>query len=73
MFIGCFNKYIGKTDRNIITRIDEYGTKPEQSMYQQHLANCTEFIKYIKFDTLPGIDTVNTIVSKDLYCRYSKY
>ena len=30
---GCYSKYIGKTDRNIITRLDEHGTKPDQSMY----------------------------------------
>ena len=26
---GYHNKYIGKTDRNIITRLDEYETKPD--------------------------------------------
>ena len=23
----CFQKYVGKTDRNLITRLDEHGTK----------------------------------------------
>ena len=31
---SCFNKYRGKTDRNIITRIDEHITKPDQPMYE---------------------------------------
>ena len=31
--LGCYNKYIEKTERNIITRLDEHGTKPDQPMY----------------------------------------
>ena len=31
--LGCYNKYIEKTDRNIITRLNEHGTKPDQPMY----------------------------------------
>ena len=36
---GCFNKCVGKTGRtgrtgrNIITRMDEHGTKSDQPMY----------------------------------------
>ena len=26
---GCFQKYVGKTDRILITRLDEHGTKVE--------------------------------------------
>ena len=63
---GCFNKYIGKTDQNIITRIDEHGTKPDQPMYQ-HLTNCAGFEEYLRFYALPDMDTANTIVSKDLH------
>ena len=33
------NNYIGKTNRNIITRMDKHGIKPDQLMYQ-HLTNC---------------------------------
>ena len=39
---GCYNKYIGKTDRNIRTRMNEHGTKPDQPMYQ-NLTNCAQF------------------------------
>ena len=35
--LGCFNKFIGKTGRNLITRLDKHCTKPEQTMYQ-HLS-----------------------------------
>ena len=31
---GCFQKYVGKTDRNLITRLNEHGTKIDQRMYQ---------------------------------------
>ena len=60
----CYNKYIGKTDRNIITRLDEHGTKPDQPMHL-HLTNCVQFAEYLKFYALPDIDAVNTIVSKE--------
>ena len=30
----CFQKYVGKTDRNLITRLNEHGTKSDQRMYQ---------------------------------------
>ena len=62
---GSYNKYIGKTNRNIITRMDEHGTKPDQPMYQ-HLTNCAQFAEYLKFYALPDIDAVNNIVPKEL-------
>ena len=61
---GYHNKYSRKTDRNIITRLDEHGTKPDQPMYQ-HLKNCAQFAEYLKFYALP--DAINTIVSKELH------
>ena len=30
---GCFKKYIGKTDRKVITKLDEHGIKVDQPMY----------------------------------------
>ena len=62
----CYNKYIGKTDRNIITRMDEHGTKPDQPMYQ-HLTNCAQFAEYLKFYALLDTDVVNTIVNKEMH------
>ena len=44
----CFNKLIGKTDRNIITRIDEHGTKPDQPMHQ-HLTNLKNISDFTHF------------------------
>ena len=37
----------------------EHGTKPDQPMYQ-HLKNCAQFAKYLKFYALPNIDAVNS-------------
>ena len=47
---GCFNKYVGRIDRNIITRIFEHGTKPDQPMLQvvQKLKNISKFIHFLK-------------------------
>ena len=42
IFPGCFQKYVCKTDRNIITCPDEHSTKFGQLMYQ-HLSICSEF------------------------------
>ena len=67
---GCYNKHIEKTDRNIITRMDNNGTKPDQPMHQ-HLTNCDQFAEYLKFYVLPDIDAVNTIVNKERHLHNS--
>ena len=36
------SNYIGKTDSNIITRLNENGTRNDQSMFQ-HLKSCESF------------------------------
>ena len=46
-------------------RLDGQVTKPHQPMYQ-YLTNCAQFAEYLKFDALPDIDPVNTILSKEL-------
>lgn len=61
---GCFNEYIGKTDRNFITRLDEHGSKTDQPMYQ-HLINCTAFDDQLKLFALPDVSSENTIVNKE--------
>ena len=59
---GCFQKYVGKTDGNLITRLEKHGTKVDLLMYQ-HLSNCSAFNDHIVQFTLP--DT--TIVNKELH------
>ena len=63
---GCFQIYVGKIDRNLMTRLDKHGTKVEQPMYQ-HLSNCSAFNDHIMQFTLPDTATDTTIVSKELH------
>ena len=62
---GYFQKYVGKTDRNLTTRPDKHSTKVDQPMYQ-HFSNCSAFIDHIMLFTLPDAATNTTIVSKEL-------
>ena len=39
---GCHNDYDGKTDRNLITRLSEYGKKEDQPRFH-HFRSCEEF------------------------------
>ena len=39
---GCHNDYVGKTDRNLITRLSEHGKKEDQPMLQ-HFWSCEQF------------------------------
>lgn len=60
---GYFSKYVGKTNRNLITTLDEHDIKPELPMHQ-HLSNCDKFNRSIKLFELPD---VNSIFSKQLH------
>ena len=64
--LGCFQKYVGKTDKNLITRLDEHGTKIDQPMFQ-HLSNCSALNDHIMLFTLPDAATHTTIVSKEFH------
>ena len=35
---GCHNDYVGKADRNLITRLSEHGKKEDQPMFQHFLS-----------------------------------
>ena len=63
---GFFQKYVGKTDRSLITRLDEHGTKVDQPMYQ-HLSNCSAFNDHIMLFTFPDAAADITIVSKEIH------
>ena len=51
---GCHQTYVGKTDRNYITRIKEHGSKEKQPMYE-HLHNCHKFKNYVQMFALPNL------------------
>ena len=48
------SNYIGKTDCNIITRLNKNGTRNDQSMFQ-HLKSC-EFFLHNYYDVFPDIE-----------------
>ena len=57
-------KNVIKTDRNLIIRLDEHGTKVDQPRYQ-HLSNCSAFNDHIMLFTLPDAAPDTIIVSKE--------
>ena len=63
---GCFQKHAGKTNRNLITRLDKHDTKTDQPMYQD-LSSCNAFNDHIMLFTLPDEGTNSTVISKELY------
>ena len=63
---GWFQKYVGKTNRNLITRLEKHGTKVDQPMYQ-HLSNCSAFNDHIMLFTLPDAAADTFIISKELH------
>ena len=52
---GCNEDYVGKTDRNLITRLNEHTSHEDQPMYQ-HLSKCEHFAHIIDLHRLPDID-----------------
>ena len=52
---GCNEDYIGKTDRNLVTRLNNHASREDQSMYQ-YLWKCEHFANIIGLDRLPNID-----------------
>ena len=70
---GSGEKYVGKTDRCLITRLLEHGTREDQPMFQ-HLSRCDSFHDYVSMFNMPSnnmssieIDTKehikNTVIS----------
>ena len=62
-FPGCFQKYVGKTERNVITRPDEHGTNVDQPMYQE-FNNFGAFIDHIMLFKLVDAAANATNISK---------
>ena len=57
-------KNVSKSDRNLITSLDEHGTKVDQPIYQ-HLTNFSAFNDHIMLFTLPDVATDTTIVNNE--------
>ena len=50
---GCGEIYIGKTDRCLIVRLQEHGTRKDQPMFH-HLSQCQAFHDYVSIFNLPS-------------------
>ena len=60
---GCQQDYIGKTDRNIETRLLEHGTRADQPMFQ-HLVECEYFKEITDIMKLPDIEAAFSEVNE---------
>ena len=59
---GCNEDYIGKTDRNLVTRLNNHASREDQSMYQ-YLWKCEHFAHIIGLDRLSNIDVSTRDIS----------
>ena len=60
---GCKEKYIGKTDRNIITGLHEHGSPIDQPLHI-HLTNCDKFSDIITIMQLPDMGNFVVLVNR---------
>ena len=58
---GCGEVYVGKTNCCLGKRLEEHGTRPDQSMYK-HLDSCEDFRYLVGLYNLPDIDKESTSV-----------
>ena len=49
---GCSNEYIGKTERNLITRLKEHGNGETDSAINMHLQHCTLYRELLSFNSI---------------------
>ena len=61
-FSGCGEDYVGKTDRCVITRLNEHSNRSDQPKFQ-HLQHCEKILEtmtlYQLSDIDPDVSTVN--------------
>ena len=54
--LGCHNDYVGKMDKNLITRLSEHEKKEDQPMFQ-HFQSCEEINYKLNFYSLADISS----------------
>ena len=59
---GCGEDYVRKTDRYVITRLNEHSSRLDQPMFQD-LQHCQEFLETMTLYQLPDIDTDVSVLS----------
>ena len=57
-----YEDYVGKTDRNLVMRSNEHGSREDQPMYQ-HLSKCEHFAHIIDLHRLPDIHASTTEIN----------
>ena len=60
---GCGEDYVGKTDRCVITKLNEHGNRSDQPMFQ-HFQHCEKFLETMTLYQLPDIDPDVSTLSK---------
>ena len=66
---GCNKDYIGKTDHNLVMRLNEHASREDQPMYQ-HLSHCEHFAYIIDLLTLSDIDASTTEINMLLFLTF---
>ena len=61
-YLRCKEDYVGKTDRNLVTRLNEHAFHEDQPMYQ-HLSKCEHFSHIVDLYRLPDIDASTTDIN----------
>ena len=64
--LGCGEKYIGRTERCLQTRLHEYGARNDQPMFR-NLTNCEPFNQLVQIHRLADIDKMNCYVYLDAH------
>ena len=62
---GCNKKYIGKTDPNLITGLNEQGSRDDKPMYQ-HLLKYGHYNDIVKLRKLPDNDSATAADKNEL-------
>ena len=62
---GCNEKYIGKTDHNLITSLNKQGSHGDQTVYQ-HLSNCEHYNDIMNLRNNAYLVEVFLLMSKKL-------
>ena len=65
---GCGKKYIGKTDRCLVTRLNEHATREDQPLHQ-HLTSCESFNYIVQLFKMPEVDRIIQKVEQDQHLR----
>ena len=61
---GCNEDHVGKTDRNLVTRLNEHVSREDEPI-NQHLSRCGHFVHIFYLIRLPDIHDSTTEISNN--------